>query len=756
MSVKIPENLMNRPMTPGGLSDGTENIARQFGNRVEQAAGAPSAPSGWGGVANQAAGMENIAAGRAVETIARSVQDVAGYYEDLRTAEEDSRAKLMFLEIDKTDAEVRTRLDADPEYAKKSTADQQQVYETERDIAIDSIYQNTGFTQRKVAKSVQDGLAQYKATSSSQYLERVVKPRVVAESKINDGKSDDLVIDKATLEPTAENVASAARNITERYSSPQAFATYGAQGAAQMRGQALGRLQTASLTAFQESLQTSDLAKLPVGGVITTENFKDGAIGQIIGDQIGRFNTLIAQIPMTEQERLILANKGEKYILDFAKKSIVDHNNGVKEQAKAQSEAVQDNIDTWTVQLGVQARNGGLTQKAAFTAFNKLITDPRIKDDPQAVKKAYLAYDKVDGEIVSHQREQRRLSSEAKTRQTIASLRMENGVAVSGGALDGMWKKNGTLEGFFKGGNVVTAAHLQDIDKAGAVPTSVIGSIQSDLRSEDPKTRQRGIQNLTTIKNFSAKAQQALYKELPDGFAGVINRIEQGQTPNEALAFLTRPTQTPDVEKKLRSQADTEVPKKAQEAAMKAAGFDPTKMSGALREQFQDQWRDAFSRAGGDQKLAADLFRQDIAKNRSVGVSQFSNKVEMFPITNFAPRDTVTAIVNEDLPATAGKEIMPVYGGTKTVNGKQVPTYDIYVKEDGTWKRVTENGKQFYLTPESVAARAQAESDKKTEAAVQSSLAIKENQRYWEEKAASTKARTDAEAARRAQLTKAR
>ena len=68
MAIKITDNLMNRPLTPGGQSDGTDAVTRQFGNQTEQFSKLPNAPEGWGGVANRYAGAENRATAQAVQT----------------------------------------------------------------------------------------------------------------------------------------------------------------------------------------------------------------------------------------------------------------------------------------------------------------------------------------------------------------------------------------------------------------------------------------------------------------------------------------------------------------------------------------------------------------------------------------------------------------------------------------------------------------------------------------------------------------
>ena len=380
------------------------------------------------------------------------------------------------------------------------------------------------------------------------------------------------------------------------------------------------------------------------------------------------------------------------------------------------------------------ARQGQLTEAKAYSEFEKLINNPAIKDDPQAVKKAYLAYDKVSDEIAAHRRHAERMASERKTRQTIAELRVNNGVAVSGSSLDQVWKKNGTLDSFFKNNNILSASHLADIDKSGAVPTTVIDSIKNDFVSQNPLEQARGIKNLMAIKNHSSKAQQALDKDLPDDYAGVINRLDNGQTPKEALAFLTRPRQTPDVEKKLRSQADSKKPKEIAFKAMKEAGFDSSKMSMGMQEEALDQWRDAYSRAGGDEKLASDLFRQDLAKNRTWGVSKFTDKIEKYPLTNFTgSKDVATSLINKDFPETVGKEIFPVFNGIRTHNDQQVPTYDIYIKgEDGMLKRLTDNNRVFYTTREELGKEAEAAKAKAMEGDIEKALRARANERAIE------------------------
>lgn len=285
-----------------------------------------------------------------------------------------------------------------------------------------------------------------------------------------------------------------------------------------------------------------------------------------------------------------------------------------------------------------------------------------------------------------------------------------------------MWKKNGALQSFIDGGNKLAPTHLQAIEKAGAVPTSVLGSIQSDIRSSNPQIQARGVENLRAIKSHSARTQTALYRDLPDDFAGVINRLDSGWSTKEALTFLTRPRDTPDVEKKLKTEAGKKTNLEEANKVLRSAKLEPTNMSTSVRDQLHTQWEDAFARAKGDPKLAADLYKQDIAKNRKVGVSTFTNKVEQYPITNFAPKQTITDIVNEQFPETKGKEFIPVFSGLKRIDGEEQPTYDIFIKEDGNLSRITNEGRQFYTTREEVAAIVTKQRDAAVDVEVQKAL----------------------------------
>lgn len=734
MTIRIYDNVMSRPQLPGSGAQGEPDPTRSLGHRTVGVTAMPSAARGMGGIPNPAAGAVHEAAARAAQVVQQSVNGVGQYIESLRDAEEADKAKLMFLKFDQADGEVRSRLDADPEYGKLPTSEQQSRYELERDAAIEAIRQETGLTRRSVTKAVESGLAEWKVRTTSDYVERVVKPRVVEVARQNDIASDDIIISSVAKRLAPETVKAASDEITTRYTSPEAYAKYGAAGARKMLDAAVKRLTDATLNGFADSMERSSLAKFE-GGEISTENLLTGPVAERIADEKLRLGNTVAQLPVSEAQRAQILTKGEKAIEQFAKLSVKDHNSMVKEANRQRLERVQDVVDTMATQYGILAGQGKLSSKEAYVEFTRLSEFPEFKDDPQAQKKLYLAYGQVQGKIDEHRRHQERLASESRTRDTITQLRMENGVGVTGAQADQVWRKNGMLDSFFKGGGQINSNHLGEIEKAGAVPSTIIESIKTDLGSSDPKLQLRGAQNLLHIKRHSAKSQQALYKELPDEYAGVINRLENGQSPREALSFLTRDRATPDVEKTLRAAADDRRQKAVSLSAMKDAGLEPAKMNPSLAYELGEQWKEAYVRARGDEKLAADLFRQELAKNRNIGVSKFTGNVEKFPITNFTgSKEIATQLIEKDFPEIKGKEIVPLFAGVKTNSkGEQVPTYDIFMRgDDGLMRRVTDNNRLFYTDNLELQSVVQAEHERRIEEGLKKAQAQREAERQIE------------------------
>jgi hypothetical protein len=757
MAIRIPDNLMNRPYVPGGVSDGTENVTRAFGNRTEQFASFQDVQRGFGGVANESAGLENRAAAQAAEQVNASVQDTMQYIENIKLADEDSRQKSMFLKAEAAALELRKKLREDPNLAKQSEDVQQAAYEIQRDVMLDKLVQSESFSQPKIKKLIKQNVAQFRVQDSTDYNQRVLIPQMVEARKQRDGEDVASIVGTAMVAQSPESTAKAVGLIQQRYRTPEAYATYGAVNAQAFEANALAQLKKGLVDA---SLKRADdvMADAPkkhgLQGLLTNDALNDGPMALQIADELLKLELNLVNAGATEGERLIARENYQKTLQQAGRASIATHNQVWKAAEAEKKEQNYSLITAFGDSLFIRASSGGASDavinKAAAQTLRALGIDPVAAaegklTDPAQVDlhhRVITQIARINGEQKSFEREQRRLASERLTRQAITELRVDNGIAISSASADSLWQRTGVLKSFIDGGNVLNDTHLQAIEKAGAVPTSVLGSIQQDLRSSNPQVQARGVANLRAIKSHSSKTQGALYRDLPDDFAGVINRLDNGWSITDSLNFLQRPRNAPDVEKKLKTEARKAANLATANEVLKEAELPISNMSALQRDNLHSQWEDSFARAGGDVKLARDLFKQDVAKNKNIGVSDFTGKVEQFPITKFAPKQVITEIINENFPETKDKEVIPVFSGLKRQGSSEIPTYDIYVKEDGVLTRVTSENKQFYTTAEEVAGIYEKKNKAKVDAAVAKAL----------ERKAQTQATLDALAAREAAL----
>lgn len=435
MALKLPDNLMNRPMTPGGLSDGTENIARQFGNRVEQAAGAPSAPSGWGGVANQAAGMEKQAWGQALQTVSKSVQDSVGYIEDIKLADEDSRQKSMFYKIGAQTEELRKNLRADPNLSKQSEDVQQAAYEIQRDTMIDNIVQSESFSNRQIQKLVADNVTSFRATDTSDYNNKILIPSMVQARKQRDGEDVASIVGAAQIAQSPETAAKAAALITDRYTSPDAAATYGAVNAEGMRLNAMRVLHEGLITS---ALKTADdefagaPSKLGMTGLVLGEALKTGPIANMIKDRVAKLDNILIAAGASEGERFIARENYQKTAEMNARAAVQTHNEAVKVQLKEENELKLSYVTKLGDGLFSAAGDGKLTSTMVTTSVNNTLRmlgiDPvaaasNTLTDPAQVKLHHAIITQVT-KAENQQKTVRR--EQARDARQIESLRLQH------------------------------------------------------------------------------------------------------------------------------------------------------------------------------------------------------------------------------------------------------------------------------------------------------------------------------------------
>lgn len=439
MTIKITDTLLNKPLYAGGGSDGTENVTRMFGNREEQPAALPSAPNGWGGQVNAAAGQDAEARGKAVQVVASSVMDHVNYAEALKAADEDSRQQSMFLRIEQRTEALRRNLRADPNLAAQSEEAQQAAYEMQRDLLVDEEVQRESFASPKIKKFVQDQTVRFKTKDSTDYVTRVLAPQMVAARKARDADDIGTVIGTAQAAQTPEAVTKALEVIESRTSSDAALRTYGAAEAESIRLKMRTALEKGVLEAALASTgdRFDDLGKkIGATGLLAPDALGSGPIADLVKDEVGRVDALMAAAGANEGERLLARERAEKTAKTYAKAAIATHNQVVTQANRERAEAEDGAVTQFGNKLFAAATNGAATDTAITKTTEGLLRSLGI--DPVAAVEGKLTdprqirlYDKVYTEVLKARGEQkkyqRELERDARDRER---LRLQREAAI--------------------------------------------------------------------------------------------------------------------------------------------------------------------------------------------------------------------------------------------------------------------------------------------------------------------------------------
>ncbi|WP_332751814.1 hypothetical protein [Hydrogenophaga sp.] len=439
MAIKIPDNLMNRPNSPGGMSDGTENVTRAFGNRTEQAAGFDDVQRGWGGVANEAAGMENRAAAQAAQQVTSSVVDAVQYVENIKLADEDSRQKSLFLRAEAKAQELRETLRADPNLASQSEDVQQMAYEVQRDVMLDQMVQSEGFSQPKIKKLVKDNSSIFRTSDSNDYNQRVLVPQMVAARKLRDGEDVGNIVGTAMAAQSPEATAKAVGLIAERYRTPEAYATYGAVNAQAFEQTALNTLKKGISDAFikqADDVMADAPKQLGLEGPLTKDAVTEGPMAQMIVDQLLKQELNLVKAGATDGERFLARENFQKTLQQAARASIATHNEAWKAQEKERKELNVSMITAMGDTLFINASSGraseALINKAANATLRGLGIDPVAAaegrlTDPEQIK----LHHGVITQVARVTAEQRRVQREnARNARDIESLRLQREASI--------------------------------------------------------------------------------------------------------------------------------------------------------------------------------------------------------------------------------------------------------------------------------------------------------------------------------------
>lgn len=551
MAIKIPDNLMNRPNSPGGQSDGTENVTRAFGNRTEQAAGFADVQRGWGGVANEAAGMENRAAAQAAEQVTSSVVDVVQYMDNIKLADQDSRFRADRLGMEKDSIEIREAIKADPHLSQQSIDVQQAAYEIQRDVRIEKRIQEGQYSHPRIKKLIKDQTAEFKTKDSIDYSKNVLAPKMVEARKQRDTEivGNLIGIAQATLDPTATRKT--VTEIQESFRSPAAYGTYGADNAKAFEMNAISALRKGVIVAFEkraDDVFVEGWEQLSLEGPQTNEAVTEGPIAVKIVDELAKLELNLVEAGANESERFIARENLQKALQRAARSSLVTHNAAWKAQEKERKELNVSMITAMGDTLFINASSGraseALINKAANATLRGLGIDPVAAaegrlTDPEQIK----LHHGVITQVARVNAEQRRVQREnARDARDIESLRLQREASIMPSTQKG---SDLSFKEFAKSSGVGDKNPLlytpEDWTKFNAyvsrtspthLPAAVEQAITHGLNSNDPRAVKAG---MIAYVNLTKNAP-GLAASVPVRTREIAVRLLEGQDAKSAKA----------------------------------------------------------------------------------------------------------------------------------------------------------------------------------------------------------------------------
>lgn len=596
MTIRITDNLLTKPLYPGGQSDGTESVTRQFGNRTEQFAQMPNVPNGWGGAVNRYAGSEykalaaneqkhadnarieaqgvarqaeaNTQAAQAVES---SVQNVVQYMEAAKLADADSRQKSRFLRIQADAKELRRTLASDLNLANQSIEVQQMAYEMQRDIMVEKHIAEEDFTHPKVRRLVDDKVQQFKMLDSDDYNERVLIPAMVNSRKQRNSEDVATIVGTAMVEQTPEATAKAASIIENTFSTEDANATYTAAGAAQLKIAALGTLKKGLVNSFLTKADDDLIdigTKVGIQGIITRTDIESGRISLLIEDKLFQLDQNLIQAGANESERFLEREKYQKTLKTAARSSAATHNEAYKAAVKEQNELRESSVIAMGDSLFERASRGAASESLINKTSNQALRDLGIDPvaaaegkltDPDQIKLSHKVLTQVTRARSEQRRVQRENERDSRDREM---MRLQQELLIMPSTQKG---SNVTFTDFAKSNGLsdkpVLAYSPEEWGKFNTymqraspthLPAAVEQAITYGLNSNDPIAAKQGLlayENL--VKNAPGLAAQ-----VPVRYREIALRLREGQDLNAARAAVDADAlRTPDQKKAINTTA---------------------------------------------------------------------------------------------------------------------------------------------------------------------------------------------------------
>lgn len=564
MAIRITDNVMNRPMSPGegprGLDASPERV---LGNSIAPAQAVPQvnqAAGPYAGMSNPMAARTAEMEGQMWQQTAKVVEDTALRFEALKMADEDQRGTTASIKIRERERDLRKTL-AGESAANNWSADEEQSQYSERLQKIrDEEFEAAGIQHPRLAKKYEQDWEVIKSNYALDYQTKAIQPRIVANAQKSVQSNLQSELKSVADEGTVESAQSAMTNIDKYLANPAVVAVLGPEEVQRQRNVALKAVVNTVLAKTQDRLLDIDRGPLL------------DMSGDAINDQVlvhdvrSQIDYVLDNLPMDADDREKLRLGLHRDLDQKAEAKRVDIRQEAAEKERATKESTRLLVGQADVQLGEAAAQDNLSRSKLESVISSL--RKALPEDPES----QLAVDQLRVRYLDniHRAEKERA-------RDVAARAAGNTPGADQGSTDKAFKQ--FVKTHLKGQSyeaalanpqtrdVVLATTSTWMKQNGVIklPKEIDSAVSKMLMSHDKATFNQGYAVFQQLK----QAHPELVGQLDDKALDIASRVADGQPFESArTAAIARASRTKEQIAAEKEIARVEVDKEKQKGAL--------------------------------------------------------------------------------------------------------------------------------------------------------------------------------------------
>lgn len=370
MAIRITDNLMNRPLTPGDGPRGLDqNPERVLGNYVAPANASPRVNPN----AGPYAGMENPAAARTMEmqgemvqAASRVLQDTALKFEALKVADEDARGTTASIKVRERERDLRKSLAVQSAENYWSADEEQQQYAEQLQKIRDEEFEKANISHAKLAQKYEQDWEVNKSNYVGDYQQKVLQPRIVANAQKSVQANLQSELKAVADDGTVQSAEVAWGNIGKYMSNPAVMAVLGPAEVQRQLDVAKRAITETVISKTQDRVLDIDRGPL--------KDMSGDAINDqvVVQDMRSQLDYVLDNLPLDNEDREKLRVGLHRELDQKANSKQTDIRQEAAEQERNRREATRLLVGQVDVVLGAAAAEDKLTRSQLETQISSL------------------------------------------------------------------------------------------------------------------------------------------------------------------------------------------------------------------------------------------------------------------------------------------------------------------------------------------------------------------------------------------------